>query len=112
MHFLKKCIHFLKKCNPKPRYKCRNAFIFVYPHIIQRCSKLGSVTAEWAAKLAKKAPLALAAAKSCVNVGAEADMPAALEYELREFLALFDSEDQKEGMNAFLEKRAAKFTGK
>jgi enoyl-CoA hydratase/carnithine racemase len=73
---------------------------------------LAGLTAEWAAKLAKKAPLALAAAKSCVNVGAEADMPAALEYELREFLALFDSEDQKEGMNAFLEKRAAKFTGK
>ena len=70
------------------------------------------MTAEWAAKLAKKAPLALAAAKSCVNVGAEAAMPVALEYELREFLLLFESEDQKEGMTAFLEKREANFTGR
>ena len=74
--------------------------------------ELPGITAEWAAKLATKAPLALAAAKACVNVGAEAEMPAALEYELREFLRLFDSEDQKEGMNAFLEKRPAKFTGR
>jgi enoyl-CoA hydratase/carnithine racemase len=62
--------------------------------------------------LAKKAPLALAAAKACVNVGAEAAMPTALEFELREFLLLFGSEDQTEGMNAFLEKREAKFTGR
>ncbi len=75
-------------------------------------AELASVTAEWAAKLAAKAPLALAAAKACVNVGADAKMPAALEYELRAFLRLFDSEDQKEGMNAFLEKRPAKFTGR
>lgn len=75
-------------------------------------AELATITAEWATKLAAKAPLALAAAKACVNVGAEAEMPAALEYELQKFLRLFDSEDQKEGMNAFLEKRAAKFTGK
>jgi enoyl-CoA hydratase/carnithine racemase len=75
-------------------------------------SELAQVTAEWAGKLADKAPLALAAAKACVNVGAEAPMPEALEFELRQFLALFDSEDQKEGMAAFLEKRQAKFTGR
>jgi len=83
--------------------------------LANRCvpdGELAQVTAEWAAKLAKKAPLALAAAKSCVNVGAEAAMPEALEYELREFLLLFESEDQKEGMTAFLEKREAKFTGR
>ena len=83
--------------------------------LANRCvpvAKLARVTAEWAAKLAKKAPLALAAAKACVNVGAEAAMPTALEFELREFLLLFGSEDQTEGMNAFLEKREAKFTGR
>jgi len=83
--------------------------------LANRCvpgAELAQVTAEWAAKLAKKAPLALAAAKSCVNVGAEAAMPVALEYELREFLLLFESEDQKEGMTAFLEKREANFTGR
>ena len=83
--------------------------------LADRCvprAELAGITAEWAAKLATKAPLALAAAKACVNVGAEAEMPAALEFELQEFLRLFDSEDQTEGMNAFLEKRAAKFTGR
>ena len=83
--------------------------------LANRCvanGELKQVTAEWAAKLAKKAPLALAAAKACVNVGAEAALPTALEYELREFLLLFGSEDQKEGMAAFLEKREAKFTGR
>ena len=74
--------------------------------------ELARLSAEWAAKLAKKPPLALAAAKSCVNVGAEAALPVALEFELREFLLLFESEDQKEGMSAFLEKREANFTGR
>lgn len=74
--------------------------------------ELARLSAEWAAKLAKKPPLALAAAKSCVNVGAEAALPAALEFELREFLLLFESADQKEGMTAFLEKREANFTGR
>jgi enoyl-CoA hydratase/carnithine racemase len=73
---------------------------------------LAALTADWAGKLAKKAPLALAAAKACVNTGAEAAMPVALEYELERFLLLFESEDQTEGMNAFLEKREAQFKGR
>lgn len=83
--------------------------------LANRCvtvQKLPDETAALAGKLATKPPLALAAAKSCVNVGAEAAMPIALEYELREFLLLFATEDQKEGMAAFLEKRAPEFKGK
>lgn len=64
-----------------------------------------------AEKLANKAPLAIAAAKKCVNEAAEAALPVAMEHELGEFLLLFASDDQKEGMAAFLEKRAPQFKG-
>lgn len=83
-------------------------------HLANVCvpaADLAAETARWAAKLAAKAPLALAAAKACVNVGAEAALPTALEYELREFLLLFATADQKEGMAAFLEKRPPVFKG-
>lgn len=73
---------------------------------------LAELTETWVGKLAGKPPLALAAAKSSVNVGAEAALSTALQYELREFLLLFGSDDQKEGMKAFLEKRDAVFAGR
>jgi enoyl-CoA hydratase/carnithine racemase len=84
-------------------------------HLANVCvpdDRLGEETAALAAKLASKAPLALAAAKRSVNVGSEAAMPVALEFELNEFLLLFASEDQKEGMAAFLEKRPPSYKGK
>lgn len=84
-------------------------------HLANSCVPAADLAAETqalAARLAMKAPLALAAAKSCVNVGAEAAMPVALEYELREFLLLFATADQKEGMAAFLEKRSPNFIGR
>lgn len=65
-----------------------------------------------AVKLSKKPPLALAAAKSVVNFASELEMPRALETQLNEFVTLFATDDQKEGMSAFLEKREATFTGK
>ena len=42
--FFKKMHSFFKKCNPKPRYKCRNAFISVHPHIIQHALAARRVT--------------------------------------------------------------------
>jgi enoyl-CoA hydratase/carnithine racemase len=83
-------------------------------HLANVCvapERLADETADLATRLAAKAPLAIAAAKSTVNVGAEAAMPVALEFELHEFLLLFASSDQKEGMAAFLEKRAPVFRG-
>ena len=84
-------------------------------HLANNCvsaDALAEETLALAKKLASKAPLALAAAKSSVNVGAEASLAVALEYELREFLLLFASADQKEGMAAFLEKRPPNYTGR
>jgi len=63
-------------------------------------------------ELANKPPLALAAAKASINIGADVGFDAGLEYELQEFVRLFGTEDQQEGMTAFFEKRAARFTGR
>jgi enoyl-CoA hydratase/carnithine racemase len=74
--------------------------------------QLASFTLDTARKLAKKSPMALAAAKAAINIGAEMDRDRGIEYALAEFLLLFASKDQKEGMKAFLEKREPVFTGK
>ena len=74
--------------------------------------KLLETTMELAKKLANKAPLALAAIKRTINIGSELDYDAGLEYELAEFMKLFTTEDQKEGMKAFFEKRKPNFKGK
>ncbi|OAE48205.1 enoyl-CoA hydratase/isomerase family protein [Agrobacterium tumefaciens] len=74
--------------------------------------QLKTVVDEFVTSLAGKAPLALAAAKMSINVGAEAPYDVALEYELQEFARLFATADREEGMSAFLEKRKPKFTGR
>lgn len=62
--------------------------------------------------LASRSPLALGAAKRAVNIGGELDQTSGIEYVLREFALLFESEDQREGMAAFLEKRRPDFRGR
>jgi enoyl-CoA hydratase len=64
---------------------------------------------EKAKLLTTKGPLALAAAKRVMNKGVDLSLDAALELEKQAFSALFGTEDQKEGMGAFVEKRAAAF---
>ena len=56
-------------------------------------------------ELAKKSPLALAYAKEATNLYLTGEASAHMETELRLFAMLFSSEDQKEGMAAFAEKR-------
>jgi enoyl-CoA hydratase len=60
---------------------------------------------------ASKAPLALAYAKESMNLALQGDHRANLETEARLFSMLFSTEDQKEGMAAFVEKRDPRFTG-
>ena len=67
---------------------------------------------ETAAELARKSPLALSAAKDAANRALQGDLGAGLSYEAILFAALFASEDQKEGMRAFSEKREPRFTGR
>ncbi|MDQ3688542.1 MAG: enoyl-CoA hydratase-related protein [Chloroflexota bacterium] len=65
-----------------------------------------------AAKIAEKSPIALRLAKEAVNAAHEMSLTDALAHERRLFYLLFASEDQKEGMAAFLEKRTPDFTGR
>jgi enoyl-CoA hydratase len=65
-----------------------------------------------AATIATKSPVALRVAKEAVNAAFELSLTDALAHERRLFYLLFASEDQKEGMAAFLEKRQPDFTGR
>ena len=65
-----------------------------------------------AATIAQKSPIALRLAKEAVNAAYEMSLSDALAHERRLFYLLFASEDQKEGMAAFLEKRSPDFTGR
>ena len=65
-----------------------------------------------AATMATKSPIALRLAKEAVNAAYEMSLTDALAHERRLFYLLFASEDQKEGMAAFLEKRSPDFTGR
>ena len=67
---------------------------------------------ELAAAIAKKSPIALRLAKEAVNAAYEMSLTDALAHERRLFYLLFASEDQKEGMAAFLEKRPPDFKGR
>jgi enoyl-CoA hydratase len=65
-----------------------------------------------ARQLAEKAPLALRMAKEAVLHAFESPLAEGLASERKSFYFLFSSEDQKEGMHAFLEKRKGVFKGR
>lgn len=60
-------------------------------------------------KIAQKGPLAIRLCKEVVKAGMEMDIAKACQYEADLFGVCFASEDQTEGMKAFLEKRRAEF---
>lgn len=65
-----------------------------------------------AAQIAARAPVAVRMAKEAVNAAFEMPLQAALAHERRLFYLLFSTQDQKEGMQAFVEKRRAEWGGK
>lgn len=65
-----------------------------------------------AAQIGKRAPLAVQAGKAMVNHAYESHLKDGLAEERRAFHELFASEDQKEGMAAFLEKRDPDWKGR
>jgi enoyl-CoA hydratase len=63
-------------------------------------------------KIVKNGPEAVRLAKRSVNTGAETDLETANAFEQQAFALCFATEDQKEGMRAFLEKRKPAWAGK
>ena len=67
---------------------------------------------ETASGLTRKSPVALSAAKDAANRALQGDLATGLAYEAILFSALFATEDQKDGMMAFSEKREPDFKGR
>jgi len=67
---------------------------------------------DWAKTLSTRAPLSLAATKTVMRHAADNDWASSYDLEAELQNGLFDTDDNREGIQAFLEKRVPKFTGK
>ena len=72
----------------------------VYPQ-----AELMPAVMKLAGTIAKNAPIAVRACKKAINEGTQVDMDSAIVIEEKLFGSCFETEDQREGMQAFLEKR-------
>jgi enoyl-CoA hydratase len=79
--------------------------VFPRQELITQATKL-------AVELASRSPLAMRACKAAVQGALDVDLATGLDLESDLFAGSFASEDQKEGMDAFLEKRPPKFSGR
>lgn len=62
-------------------------------------------------EIAERAPVAVRLAKEAINAAFEMPLRAGMDHERRLFYLLFSTADQKEGMDAFINKRQAQWTG-
>ena len=69
-------------------------------------------TMKFANRLAKQPPLSLRLIKDSVNKAVDTSLSEGMQYERKNFYLLFSTLDQKEGMNAFIEKRKPNYQGK
>lgn len=79
----------------------------VLPH-----ETLMTATMDMAEKISRKGRLAIIQAKRVISRGFEMPLREALKLEIDTFADLFNTEDQKEGMQAFVQKRAPEFKGR
>ncbi len=79
----------------------------IVPH-----DQLMQAVMDLAQKIGEQSPLALAQAKKVIHEGIDKSLEDGCKLEIEAFCSLFATEDQKEGMRAFLEKRKPRFAGK
>ena len=85
------------------------------PGLVARVVPAGEFMAEvmkTAEAIAAMPPLAAIAVKEMVNAAFEMPLNQGIRFERRLFHGLFGTEDQKEGMSAFVEKRPGNWKGR
>lgn len=90
----------------------KTAFDYGLVNYIYSAEELEAQTMELAAKIAEKSPIALQMSKEAVKFASRSNLDEGLRREIDLFAICFSTEDKKEGVAAFLEKRKANFTGK
>jgi enoyl-CoA hydratase len=80
--------------------------------VVHPAADLRQKTMDFARAMATRSPVALRMAKSAVRAAAEMPLAAGLAYETEAFVTCFASDDKREGVAAFLEKRPPEFTGR
>ena len=80
-------------------------------HVVD-AERLMPFTREIAAEIAANAPLAVQATKRMMRLGLEETFEANVHHVFLQLLPLFQTEDFREGMRSFLEKRPARFQGR
>ena len=73
--------------------------------------QLMSEARRMATRIARQGPIAVGRAKAAINQALQGGMDAGLAFELEAVTQTFGTEDQNEGMAAFLERRKPNFTG-
>ena len=81
-------------------------------NMVVPADKFREMVRQFASELATKAPVALKVAKAVINKGADISLDSALALEREGFGVVASSEDLKEGVSAFTEKRKPSFKGK
>ncbi len=74
--------------------------------------RLQAVAREWAQEIAANAPLAIQATKRMMRLGLEETFEANVHHVYLQLLPLFQTEDFREGVKSFIEKRPAEFKGR
>lgn len=94
------------------RIDSREALAIGLVNAIVPAAELSERVQQTAKSIADRAPLAVRYAKRAIDGGSELAVESGIEVELLCGVALYDTEDRREGMRAFVDKRPPKFAGR